>query len=72
MTHFNLEKMWLFKVMILWLISNKEKPLRQERNSATYEGVVYYFSMPGNKEYLKNPSKFEPSMEVGVLCNGRL
>jgi hypothetical protein len=35
--------MWLFKVMILWLISNKEKPLRQER-AATYEerGLLFF------------------------------
>jgi YHS domain-containing protein len=63
--------MWLFKVMILWLSKRKTLKGRKEI-AATYEGVVYYFSMPGNKEYfLKNPSKFEPSMEVGVLC-GRL
>lgn len=32
-----------------------------------HEGVVYYFSMPVNKEYfLKNPSKFEP--QYGGWC----
>ncbi|MDI6050490.1 MAG: YHS domain-containing (seleno)protein [Flavobacterium sp.] len=35
--------------------------------TASYEGVVYYFSMPVNKEYfLKNPSKFEP--QYGGWC----
>lgn len=35
--------------------------------AASYEGVVYYFSMPVNKEYfLKNPSKFEP--QYGGWC----
>jgi YHS domain-containing protein len=55
-------------------VASKRKTLKGRKEiAATYEDVVYYFSMPGNKEYfLKNPSKFEPSMEVGVLCNGRL
>ncbi|WKL45142.1 YHS domain-containing (seleno)protein [Flavobacterium sp. ZE23DGlu08] len=35
--------------------------------TASYEGVVYYFSMLVNKEYfLKNPSKFEP--QYGGWC----
>jgi len=35
--------------------------------TAPYEGVVYYFSIPVNKEYfLKNPSKFEP--QYGGWC----
>jgi hypothetical protein len=48
------------------------KALKGRKELQRMKSVVYYFSMPGNKVFLKESFKFEPSMEVGVLCNGRL
>jgi hypothetical protein len=63
MTHFNLEKMWLFKVMILWLISNK----KGQKKNKLQRMKTWFIIFQGNKEYfLKNPSNFEP--QYGGWC----
>ncbi|MDD2674982.1 MAG: YHS domain-containing (seleno)protein [Flavobacterium sp.] len=68
LTHFNVEK----NVAILGYdpvaYFKQGKAVKGKKEITTsHEGVVYYFSMPVNKEYfLKNPSKFEP--QYGGWC----
>ena len=67
-THFNLEKNVAIQGYdpVAYFKQGKAVKGRKEI-TASYEGVVYYFSMPVNKEYfLKNPSKFEP--QYGGWC----
>lgn len=68
MTRFNLEKNVAIQGYDPVAYFKQGKALKGRKEiTATYEGVVYYFSMPGNKEYfLKNPSKFEP--QYGGWC----
>ncbi|MFV8352408.1 YHS domain-containing (seleno)protein [Flavobacterium sp. XS2P14] len=68
MTHFNLEKNVAIQGYDPVAYFKQGKALKGRKEIiATYEGVVYYFSMPGNKEYfLKDPSKFEP--QYGGWC----
>lgn len=68
MTRFNLEKNVAIQGYDPVAYFKQGKALKGRKEiTATYEGVVYYFSMPGNKEYfLRNPSKFEP--QYGGWC----
>jgi YHS domain-containing protein len=68
MTHFNLEKNVAIQGYdpVAYFKQGKAVKGRKEI-TVSHEGVVYYFSMPVNKEYfLKNPSKFEP--QYGGWC----
>lgn len=68
MTHFNLEKNVAIQGYDPVAYFKQGKAVKGKKEiTASYEGVVYYFSMPVNKEYfLKNPSKFEP--QYGGWC----
>ena len=67
-THFNLEKNVAIQGYDPVAYFKQGKAVKGKKEiTASYEGVVYYFSMPVNKEYfLKNPSKFEP--QYGGWC----
>ncbi|MFV8393954.1 YHS domain-containing (seleno)protein [Flavobacterium sp. LB2P6] len=66
--HFNLEKNIAIQGYDPVAYFKQGKAVKGKKEiTASYEGVVYYFSMPVNKEYfLKNPSKFEP--QYGGWC----
>lgn len=68
MTHFNLEKNVAIQGYDPVAYFKQGKAVKGKKEiTASHEGVVYYFSMPVNKEYfLKNPSKFEP--QYGGWC----
>ena len=68
MTHFNLEKNVAIQGYDPVAYFKQGKAVKGKKEiTASYECVVYYFSMPVNKEYfLKNPSKFEP--QYGGWC----
>ena len=67
-THFNLEKNVAIQGYDPVAYLKQGKAVKGKKEIlASYEGVVYYFSIPVNKEYfLKNPSKFEP--QYGGWC----
>ena len=67
-THFNLEKNVAIQGYDPVAYFKQGKAVKGKKEIlASYEGVVYYFSIPVNKEYfLKNPSKFEP--QYGGWC----
>ena len=67
-THFNLEKKVAIQGYDPVAYFKQGKAVKGKKEITTlHEGVVYYFSMPVNKEYfLKNPSKFEP--QYGGWC----
>ncbi|MFV8336905.1 YHS domain-containing (seleno)protein [Flavobacterium sp. RSP29] len=67
-THFNLEKNVAIQGYDPVAYFKQGKAVKGKKEiTASYEGVVYYFSMPVNKEYfLKNPSKFES--QYGGWC----
>ncbi len=66
--HFNLEKNIAIQGYDPVSFFKQSKAVKGKKEIvATHEGVVYYFSIPDNKEYfLKNPSKFEP--QYGGWC----
>ena len=66
--HFNLEKNLAIQGYDPVAYFKQGRAVKGKKEiAASYEGVVYYFSMPVNKEYfLKNPSKFEP--QYGGWC----
>ena len=68
MTHFNLAKNVAIQGYDPVAYFKQGKAVKGKKEiTASHEGVVYYFSMPVNKEYfLKNPSKFEP--QYGGWC----
>jgi YHS domain-containing protein len=67
-SHFNLEKNLAIQGYDPVAYFKQGRAVKGKKEiAASYEGVVYYFSMPVNKEYfLKNPSKFEP--QYGGWC----
>lgn len=68
LTHFNLEKNVAIQGYDPVAYFKQGKAVKGKKEiTASHEGVVYYFSMPVNKEYfLKSPSKFEP--QYGGWC----
>ena len=68
LTHFNLEKNVAIQGYDPVAYFKQGKAVKGKKEiTVSHEGVVYYFSMPVNKEYfLKNPSKFEP--QYGGWC----
>ncbi|TDE29256.1 YHS domain protein [Flavobacterium ranwuense] len=68
LTHFNLEKKVAIQGYDPVAYFKQGKAVKGKKEiSVSQEGVVYYFSMPVNKEYfLKNPSNFEP--QYGGWC----
>ena len=68
MDHFNLEKNVAIQGYDPVAYFKQGKAVKGKKEiTALHEGVVYYFSMPVNKDYfLKNPSKFEP--QYGGWC----
>ncbi|RTY76743.1 YHS domain-containing (seleno)protein [Flavobacterium sp. LS1R10] len=68
MDHFNLEKNVAIQGHDPVAYFKQGKAVKGKKEiTALHEGVVYYFSMPVNKDYfLKNPSKFEP--QYGGWC----
>ncbi|RTY95593.1 YHS domain protein [Flavobacterium sp. GSN2] len=68
MDHFNLEKNVAIQGYDPVAYFKQGKAVKGKKKiTALHEGVVYYFSMPVNKDYfLKNPSKFEP--QYGGWC----
>ncbi|RTZ02281.1 YHS domain protein [Flavobacterium bomense] len=68
MDHFNLEKNVAIQGYDPVAYFKQGKAVKGKKEiTALHEGVVYYFSMPVNKDYfLKNSSKFEP--QYGGWC----
>ncbi|RTY71390.1 YHS domain-containing (seleno)protein [Flavobacterium sp. LB2P53] len=68
MDHFNLEKNVAIQGYDPVAYFKQGKAVKGKKKiTALHEGVVYYFSMPVNKDYfLKNSSKFEP--QYGGWC----
>lgn len=68
LTYFNVEKNVAIQGYDPVAYFKQGKAVKGKKEITTsHEGVVYYFSMPVNKEYfLKNPSKFEP--QYGGWC----
>ncbi|RTZ02795.1 YHS domain protein [Flavobacterium sp. RSP49] len=68
MDNFNLEKNLIIQGYDPVAYFKQGKAVKGKKEiTALHEGVVYYFSMPVNKDYfLKNPSKFEP--QYGGWC----
>jgi YHS domain-containing protein len=67
-THFNLERRLGIQGYDPVAYFKQGKAVKGKKElTATYEGVIYNFSMPVNREYfLKNPSGYEP--QFGGWC----